>query len=1739
MSDNNTNYQSTQTFLIECSRANSLVDTKDGGDFNAKWTNDTNFNLRRGDVVSVEMMALNAQNSSASSLEFTGDAVVVDDETKKYCDNKVLLEVFFYMNNNNTYSVGLPLQHPEGAFNALAANKDMPVMTNTVVQPNNGNIMGLTASAQTLGFIGMGVAGAPPSIRDEVMIPAQSHFIYQYNTGTLAVPVYVNTIPAPGTTPIIGIVLGATGDPNPGGGATVSSNGALFGITGIPAGGICNWTPTMNLIIEDSGGDFNNIPLPIYNMRPVGSRVEMIFQNPTIFQQAGTALGFSQGALIAAKRGDVDGSSEAGCLNYDNIDQQNQTGTYLRKFGMELSQYMEQIGKPQTGASSEKAQFPLTTYGSGANGNATTAYDFDDSKKGFRSGNLRAECNGKPYIFTRNDFFGLGAQKMTGKGFFPKLMPMTAFILLEVDELFTDAQSLANIINDKLHEALSPFDTDIPIVDNNLTNIQQYPNNRFKGSSVVPVNNAYGWYDNAVYNNATYDWRDIYQADWSALLPVKYGGATKVNPANFQPGKDFTGAGIGQFGTEDPYTLNVYQNQYLSIQYTGWFEPQASYTYGRKSNVIYGNCGLANFYKSMMGDRLNRLPLQKMNTTTSTAPAPAGGICNVGCPIITNQKLRYFNGAYPIGGGSVEFSATETTKNQVIYTNIRFPTRDLNGNLEYDPQVWIDFAETVRQYELYGNKADNAPNNYNDQNLDAVGWAMDLDLGRTDDKQSTITQAKVDNITPLDMRWSQLYPVNCNPSVADADGYHYGTGHDPTIPITPINEGYREIISPAFSCLAFGSDITQFRWQDNWTSYRGLGKLWVQTRYDANWKTTTRETKDLYPFAPTAVDTANEILYDWENYTSPDFPPSTADFEFLKGLNLGCYPYKYTDSDGIVSINVAFRCAYTTKWNDPKYFDANDITQGPASTGIFELGCITWGLPIGVSPSAMDNHVIVPMNGDQRNSIYPIKNASSGSEIQPIRSINQNWTNYVVFGANNPTFQYAPEKNRFEFLNLQTDNLLTQLNQSTQSLSTTNPQIGEKVGIVYGTQADAVYNQPDPVVRATSAENYTKPIKNQGLRAEIGGIGIFKVFLCPPDYEVPEDLNPVNYWDNSTLEATEENRQRIIKDCVEGSDENWEGSLLARLGFNIEDFIPRYGRQFNRFDPNTYNNSNVNIIGNGIKPLMLNNSFNGTINPALNLYYKFPIPTGSTAVANGVPKFLHGFNESQEVLLSTQSLPLTADDAPISTISPFYIVYSDIVANRQYQTGSTPLPAIFYCMKNYQNGSFLYGYGSSFSIMVNQDRALSQINTEIRNPTDGKLAKLSPNSVIVYKIQRQSTVPAPPINVFGADTIKPPPDPNLAELTKIFNLEKKIAGGMGSGNRSGDTGGGISNINDYKNPKHLHNMVRDNVRAINSDANLQATSNEAGTQAGVRTRSSGTQREEWDTKEMPPELKRKMTEIFIKSVLAKIPVPTDSDGNITRETIAKLPSMIDNVLETVDDVMFGDERGQAEAGEDMIRNVEGIIEDLWRTNEGNLEAVGQTILGIIGTNMRVGVDGNVVFDDTSSATKDKDDLQLVINNSDLTELIVRQLRDGDLMAISSLVRAGLEQDHIVAEGVQTEKGEAPVYYDYKLNTRKEGQPIFARLGKSYGARSDLERLLKSQPEFGGSPQKVETREEARGEEKTGSALPQRVEQLKSEKASSTAGSTTVPPSSIGESVSSTTSSTSSVEPSGKPDDTKK
>ena len=1984
MSENDTNYQSTQTFLIECSRANSLIDTKDGGDFNAKWTNEANFNLRRGDLVSVEMMALSSENANGgSSLEFTGDAVVFDGKEKKYCDNKVLLEVFFYMNNNNTYSVGLPLRHPEGAFNALASNKYMPVVDSSLTANNR---RGLTASHSTIGFLGIITDPGPPiTIRDNEIVPLQSHFIYQYNTGTAAVPIWVNSIAAPGVTPVIGFQLGLTADPNPNGGIGTTYDGYKYGFLG--AGILNNWCPDLQLTIQDTGGSYNVITLKTDTfLLGTATRLQVNFATPVILQQSGSALGFNQGALIAASVANVDGSSAMGTLNYDNIDQTGQVGNYVRRGNNQLSNYMKNIGKPQAGASGIYAQFPNTTYGTNVIKNANTAYDTDDKKQGFRNGNLRHECNGKPYIFTRNDFHGQGVQKPDATGYYPKLMPMTAFILLEADELFTDAESLANKINDKLHEALNPFDTDIPVMDNYVTNDEQYPNTQFKASSVIPALNSFGYYDPLIYDNATFIWSNVYNALWNTILPVKYGGTTKVQPANFSHGFDFVNTSIGQI-TSDLEQKIVQDGAYTQPVEITWDTVRRGQS---NNNNIYGNCMMADIYKAMVGDRLQRLDLLPMNTPTSNGTKD--GLCNVGCPIITNQKLDYVVGEFAVGGSTISFIATETHRNQALFTNIKFPTvNNLTNALNYDPETWKDFAESIRQYELYGSKKPNAPNNYQDQLKDPANWCVEMDLGRTNDFLSNIEQTRVTNVEPIIPIWSNKFPAGSDPITSN-----FGSGIGDPITSPPALTA-REIISPAYSNKAFGNDAADFTWSESWSGYRGLGKIWVQSQYDATWEQSTKEMKDIFPLDPTADDTFNKLITNPENYINGD---NKIDLNFIKQINLGVYPYEYTDSEGFVTVLCAFRCMYNGKLKEPQYFNGTTYT----TTSVYETGCITWGLPFGVSPSAMDNHIIAPMNGDQRSSINPLKETAAPSPAVKLnRCLAQNNTNYLVAGANNPTFTFNSTKNRFEFVNLQTDNLLSSLNQNTAALSSTNPQVGEAVGIVYGTQADAVYNIPDPVVKASSADNYTKTIKNQGIRAEIGGVGIFKVWLCPPDYEVPENINPVNYWNNTTLESTEINRQSIINNCIEATDDEWEGSLLSRLGFNIQDFIPRYGRQFNRYDPNTYNNSNVNIIGNGIKPLLLNNSFNGVVNPSINLYHAVPAPvapiqqisttvasyttstavpdlvtpqpdlvvpqpdlvtpqpdiytpevpevpevpeipevpestiiynstadgsvalvsdfdvannvspmvlgngaklftddgglsndystshsrhatfdagsgnciyinvrdfefehssfsmydrlgitcsntvgglslssgnlssvdsslsqylyqssnsspssfwgtswvsgnggygtgggwifpnsagtdvkgnnnsgwintwykidsryvrfwmksdgsstepgwdilvaravttpavpavpavpaipaipgfytpqpdlvtpqpdlivpqpdlltpqppilqffpavtttttalSSSTPVPNGTPKFLHGFNENQEVLLSTQPLPLTAGNAPIATISPFFIVYSDIVANRQYQSGATPLPAIFYCMKNYANGSFLYGYGSSFAIMVNQDQQLSQINTEIRNPTDGKLAKLSPNSVIVYKIQRQATVPAPPINVFGQLTEQPQPDPNLQELTKIFNEEKKIATGISNINTTRSGGGSAA---DYKNKNHLHNMVAQNVRTLNEDKGVQAVQD---------TRETGSGR-------MPTALKKKMVGVLIKGLLAKIPVGKSGNPNkLDPNSIDRLPRVINNVIR-------------------QFQQVEGMslsdyVEKIWEQSGGDIDVMGQQLLGQLGSSYRIGVNGDVKFDEDAKATK-SNPLQITITDDGLMNAIERDVLEN--RDVSDLINTGIQNGHIVAEGVQRQRGENPMFYD--INLRSGQERIFAKPKSQFTAQGELARIIQEEASFGGSKQST-------GEQKVG-----RQEDTKSTSSSST----TAPPSSVRSSGTQSTQDTERVDPSGRPE----
>ena len=51
-----TTFQGTNTYLLECSRENSKINVDNNESTNGAWSNETSFNLMRGDRISVELV---------------------------------------------------------------------------------------------------------------------------------------------------------------------------------------------------------------------------------------------------------------------------------------------------------------------------------------------------------------------------------------------------------------------------------------------------------------------------------------------------------------------------------------------------------------------------------------------------------------------------------------------------------------------------------------------------------------------------------------------------------------------------------------------------------------------------------------------------------------------------------------------------------------------------------------------------------------------------------------------------------------------------------------------------------------------------------------------------------------------------------------------------------------------------------------------------------------------------------------------------------------------------------------------------------------------------------------------------------------------------------------------------------------------------------------------------------------------------------------------------------------------------------------------------------------------------------------------------------------------------------------------------------------------------------------------------------------------------------------------------
>ena len=500
-----------------------------------------------------------------------------------------------------------------------------------------------------------------------------------------------------------------------------------------------------------------------------------------------------------------------------------------------------------------------------------------------------------------------------------------------------------------------------------------------------------------------------------------------------------------------------------------------------------------------------------------------------------------------------------------------------------------------------------------------------------------------------------------------------------------------------------------------------------------------------------------------------------------------------------------------------------DYLPEDEETDTWELGDIHWGDLFGWSLSFYDNPAIIPHNTDKIDGQEKIScptqynNWASGQtdwtesvklntdgpiEMAPNPCFNWNNMNYVWVGANNASMVFNDDAMRFELGELYTSMVLSQENTPQDVSGAGIPQAGTPI-IVLNTDlpsaegnfsceevpetsgnppgavlADGQINMSKQSLVAPSAglsgpisrsiyENLDKA--NRGIQDAQCGVYIKDIWLPPENWTPPEGINLQNYYNpeksvvedfsaasgqapDIAIDGTAENHALITRDLTKANKSDmWEGCLMDKMGWDYRQLIPYAGKQSNRFVADTYASEDINRQDLGVKPLIQNSQADTTIQPTTNV-------VGDGAYA-GTPAYAMGFiNNVKSNIGGVLPGVLVANRLPTLFACPFYLVMSDICPT-QFQSGNFKQECMFYGLKNYGAGQYFYVFGSNYSQLVDTDHTQTSITTEIRNPLSGRLAKLSRNSCILYKVQRDIELPPAGYNVDGVNLSGGPPLP--------------------------------------------------------------------------------------------------------------------------------------------------------------------------------------------------------------------------------------------------------------------------------------------------------------------------------------------------------------------------------------------
>ena len=219
------------------------------------------------------------------------------------------------------------------------------------------------------------------------------------------------------------------------------------------------------------------------------------------------------------------------------------------------------------------------------------------------------------------------------------------------------------------------------------------------------------------------------------------------------------------------------------------------------------------------------------------------------------------------------------------------------------------------------------------------------------------------------------------------------------------------------------------------------------------------------------------------------------------------------------------------------------------------------------------------------------------------------------------------------------------------------------------------------------------------------------------------------------------------------SNSLFAGSLLAKMGFELEQLLPFFGTPQGEFNRGIYNR----FLGTDhhahdkytsmVLPFTTNGYVSGSVN--VNAVQSFA-GTGAGATTADHSPFAPMYNLGvmrRKAFVDQTSDSLAAVKQPAKFDYPYLVIYSNIVPTPKYiggASGNNSLPAVAYVGRSYTTGDYCYGEASSWAYTVDQSYVLSDTTVDTRLP-DGRPAALDENSAVIFKIVKAKPLPVLPV----------------------------------------------------------------------------------------------------------------------------------------------------------------------------------------------------------------------------------------------------------------------------------------------------------------------------------------------------------------------------------------------------------